>query len=551
MFGIGKNNKKDPSGKSAIGVNISAHVLNVVELARQGDKNIIDGYSSIEIPQDLDKGHIDPFIIDTLKKQCTNLKSKREGVFSIISGSEVIIRRMQIPKIGKKELLEAIKWEIKTHIPFPIETAVINYSILDEIKSKDITKLDLLVAVVQKSSVERTKDLFEKAGIRLEGLSIAPFAVWNLLKGTSILKKDKRTAFIDIGSENTKIVFFDGENLEFYRELPIGGIHFTKSMIGLFVSDKWQMNLNYQQAEAMKRRYGIPEEDTSDMTEDGLPLKQIYQVMRPTLRRFLNEVSRSFGYYKEQFSKVSIDRVILAGGSSKMKNIDSHLSSELGINIEKIENLIKIENGPLIKDEALLLQTIPHIAIAMGAALSQAKEMNFIGKTQGGLGKAGRSETQKTLSQAPLQKNFYTAAAISVLAVYLAAIAAMNVSLNNRIQSYRDLINNQKRLLENLKILSEKQMILSKIEKQKVPLRPAIAELTNLLPKNSFLDAFSYNNGSKGFAISGVAADMYLVGDLLKRIESSGFFSDTSLIEARKTPDKRSVGFSMSFNFKF
>ncbi len=548
MFGFGR--KKNVSKESAVGVSISAHIINITELKREGDRNIIESYSSIDIPVNLEKANVDAFIIDSLKKHFSSLKSRKDGVFSIISGSEVIIRRMQIPKIGKKELLEAIKWEIKTHIPFPVETAVINYSVLDEIKTKEITKLDLLVAVVQKSSVDRTRGLFEKAGIRLEGLSIAPFAVWNLLKGTSILKKDKRTAFIDVGSENTKIFFFDGENLEFYRELPIGGIHFTKTMIGLFVSDKWQMNLNYEQAEAMKRRYGIPEENTQDLTEDGLPLKQIYQVMRPTLRRFLNEVSRSFGYYKEQFSKVSIDRVILAGGASKMKNIDSHLSSELGISIEKIEGLIKVEKGPSVKDGDLLLQTIPHIAIAMGAALSQAKEMNFIGKSHAHLGHGEKDGTKQLFSQIALPKNFYSAAVISAFVIYIAAVAAMNVSLNNRISSYRQLINEQKTLLANLKVLSEKQMILSKIEKQKVPLRPAIAELTNLLPKNAFLDILSYSNASKVFSISGISADMYLVGDLLKKIESSGFFSDTALIEARKTTDKRSVGFSMNFNLK-
>jgi hypothetical protein len=43
---------------------------------------------------------------------------------------------------------------------------------------------------------------------------------------------------------------------------------------------------------------------------------------------------------------------------------------------------------------------------------------------------------------------------------------------------------------------------------------------------------------------------MYLVGDLLNKLGSSGFFADTALVEARKTVDKRSVGFAMSFKLK-
>ncbi len=548
MFGSG--NKKN-GHETTIGVSISPHVINITEVTRGGEKTVIESYDSIEIPVDLEKEQADAFIIDALKKHFSSVKDKKAGVYSLISGSEVIIRRMQLPKIAKKDLLEAIKWEIKTHLPFAIETAVINYSVLGEIKLKDMTKLDLLVAAVQRSSVDRTRTLFEKAGIRLEGLSIAPFAFWNLLKGTSILKKDKRTALIEVGSENTKIAFFDGENLEFYRELPVGGIHFTRSMIGQFVSDKWQMNLNYAQAEEMKRKYGIPEESTADLTDDGLPLKQIYQVMRPTLRRFLNEIGRSFGYYKEQFSKTSIDRVILAGGSAKMKNLDVHLSSELGVNIEKIEELIKIDKGQQVQDQELMLRTLPHIAIAIGAALSQAKEMNFIGKAVGFSGKsAGAAGPVSEREGSALPKNFYAAAAISVAVFYLAALAAMNVSLNNTIRGYKNVLDEQKSLLANLKTLSEKQSILAKVEKQKVPIRPALAELTNIMPKYSFLEAFSFSNASKGMSISGISQDMQTAGELLKRIESSGFFSGASLVEARKAPDKKSVVFSMGFNLK-
>jgi len=548
MFGFGK---KTAAAESTIGVDISGNVINIIEIKHDSSKITVENFSSIEIPQDLQKEQIDDFVISTLKQTFSSIKLKKQDIFSILSGSEVVIRRIQIHKMGKKDLTEAIKWELKSHLPFPIEAAVINYTLLEEIKAKDTTKLELLVAAVHKESVEKTRSRFEEAGIHLDGISIAPFAAWNLLKKTGLLQKNRTTALINIGSETTKITFFNGENIEFYREVSLGGIHFTKAMIGLFVSDKWQMNLNYEQAEEVKRKYGVPEENTEETTEDGVPLKQIYQVLRPTLRRFLNEVSRSFSYYKEQFAKTSVDKVFVSGGSSKLKNIETHLSSELGLNVEKLENFLKFEKGKNITNETLLLETLPHMAIAIGTALSQAKEMNFIGTSQKRkLGLNDPSSAKSPLPQLNLSTKAYIALGLSGAVAYLAFLATMNISLNNGIANYRSLLDEKKALLSNLKVLSEKQAILSKIEGQKTPIRVALTELTNLMPANSYLDTFTFNNSSKNISISGNSADMNSVGDLLKKVEGSAFFSDTSLSEARRSADKKTVDFSMNLNLK-
>lgn len=538
--------KKSNQKELIVGVNITGYFVNIVLLQKENNKNTIEDFVSESIPQDIEKEKVDNFVITTLKNYFSKLKTPKFKVFSLILESETIIRRIQIPKISSKELLEAVKWEIKTHIPFSVENAAISFSILGEIKSKEGAKYDLLVAVVQKESIERTKTIFEKASIHLDSLTIAPFAVWNLLKAGDILKKEQRTAFVEIGSENTKIIFFDGESLDFYREIPIGGMHFTKSMIGLFVADKWQMNLDYRQAEKLKIKYGIPDENTTEVTEEGLPLKQIYQVLRPTLRRFLNEINRSFNYYKEQFSKVSIDRVILSGENSKIKNLDLHLSSEIGVKIEKIEDLLKIEKGQTIKDLNEFLLSIPNIALAIGVALLQNKEMDFTSKGVSGNILSGKIEIER------LTPSKQTAIAIVGLIAlsYILTLYLVTTNVENTIKKYEKLIKEQRLLLLNLKLLKDKEETLSKIESQKNYLRPLIVEIANIMPTKVNLDTFTFNNSTKSFAISGTSKDMFSVGNFLKKLESSSYFDNVFLVEAKKTGDENIYKFSITFTLK-
>ncbi len=543
MFGF---REKTGKKESFIGVNITSNVINITSIKQDGQKVIVQSFDTVELPFGLEKEKIDNFILETLKKYFSNVKSPKPKVFSLISGPDVIIRRLSLPKLHPKELLEAIKWEIKTHIPFPIENAAINYTVLGEIQTKEAPKLDLLVAIIPKDYIKKTNAIFEKAGVILKGLTIAPFAVWNLLKATSLLKKDTKTAFVDFGSENTKVVFFDGENLEFYREIPLGGMHITKSMTGLFVADKWQMNLNYSQAEELKRKFGIPDENTEEVTDEGIPLKQIYQVIRPTLRRYINEICRSFNYYKEQFSKTSIDRVIISGGGSKLKNLDAHLAAELGVKIEKIENLLSVEKGQLIKDSNELFNAIPHIAMAIGAALSQAKEMNFIGKS---FGTGGLTSAESSQQRVLMPQQMGSVIILILAIVYIIAIFAFIGNLNKTINEYELKLKNQRILLMNLKMLNEKRDILAKIEAQKNYLNPPIAEISNLLPKKAYLKTLSFNNTTKQFSISGVSENMYSIGEFLKKVESSGFFSESSLSEAKKIDDKH-YSFSMTFKLK-
>ena len=522
--------------KNLVGLDVSGGYVRLSELKLDEKGVTLENYVVSNIPAAKEKEDKNSVTIRVLKEAFLKLSSNKKDVFAVISGPDVSIRKIFLPKLSGKDLAEAIKWETKTHFPFPVDKVVIDHHIIGKAQDKGSEKLDTWIVAAQKDLIAQNNIIFEKAGINLSGISVPPFAAWNLLKTENQLKENTITVFISIGSDITGISIFNGQTLEFYREISIAGNNITNAMVGLFVADNWQMNINYEQAEIIKKQYGIPAEGTEEKSSDGVPLSNILQIIKPVLRRFLNDVLRSFDYYKEQYNRDKIDRVIISGGSSKLLNLAYYLSSGLGIKVEPLTKLHNIKLGSKI-DVKKAAEDLPHLSTSIGLALSKALEINLITKKK----ETFRFSLPATSAKVPA----LTGAAL--LVVFFAVSVFTGYQMNKNIGYYSSQLEEKKVLLSDLKILSERRAILAKIEKEQVPLRSVLAELTNILPPGVVLNSFAFINASKDLTISGSAPSVNAIGALLKNVEASAMFSKTVLIEAKKSPAGTDDTFSMTF----
>lgn len=550
--------KKGPDHFVSTAIDFSGGYIRLAEVTDAETGVRLENFRVVQIPLASDETEKARNILKALKEVLGSLPDQKRKFFSVIYGSDVVIRRLLLPKLKDKALLEALRWELKSHIPFPVEKAVIDYYLLGTVHEKGAEKLDLLAVAVPKESIGSICSIFSQAGIKLDGISVTPFAVWDLVRRSGALEKEKTTAFVDIGAETTRIVFFSGENLEFYREVSLGGDNFTKALVGLFVSDKWQMNFSFEQAEKAKDLYGIPAEGTGEITPEGVPLFQILQLFKPVLRRFMNEIVRSFSYYKEQFRHDSIDKVVISGGTSNMKGLDVFMSAALECNVSKFTftESVAIEKGAGVADEGRLNEILPHLSVAIGTALSRARELDLL-KRSGSCERAG-IDLSSLLENTPLArltafkvslpKRTFAPVVLSFLLLFIAVIIGVNVLINNSLAHYKNIIRDRELLLNNVKSLSDKQSVLAKIESEQPPLREAMAELTNILPPDAYLDSFSYTTASKVFSVAGHCTYMSSVGKAVEKIERSPYFEKTVLLEAKRDLAKSGINFKLNFN---
>jgi len=532
--------------KAIVGLDVDEKSVKLIQLKRTPMGFALMNYAVADVaPASPNQDKISA-IGSTIRRVMSNLSIEATEVFTAISGPGVSIRRITVPQMPEEELYGAIRWETKNLIPFPLDAVTLDYYIIGKVLDKGAEKLDVIVVAAQDEVINRQIRMIEAAGLRVAGVTANPFALWDVLRRNVPPKSDDVIALIDIGAESASINLFKNNVLQFTREISVAGESITKSMTGVLISDQWQLSLTFEQAEKIKLEHGIPAEDAQGKTSEGIPLSQILEAMKPTLRRMLNEILRSFDYYKEQFREARINKVYLAGGSSKLKNLEQYLSDGLGTKVEVVNPLkgVGLELSDRSSAEGLR-DAAPRLTLALGLAIGEAKNLNLVHvkkptkKSVGmELGKFFEGVSVPVMSWAP-----------AVIGVVIAALV-FNIYLGRRVNYYRTQLESKRAILTDLKFLAERREIISRITKEESHLRETLNQFHTTIPGGVVLLQLSYENSGRSMKVAGTSPNVNLIGKFLKTLDDSRHFSDVRLIETRKgIGDQENVmGFDMSFH---
>ncbi|MFA4858853.1 MAG: type IV pilus assembly protein PilM [Candidatus Margulisiibacteriota bacterium] len=514
-------------------------------------------------------------IAAAIKKLFSSQNIEGKEVFTALTGLSVSIRRIRIPEIPDSEIRGAIKWEAKNYLPFPVDNIHIDYSILGKVKENNVNKLDVLAVAAPQEEINKITGTVESAGIKIAGLTIAPFAMWDLLKICAKPVENEVTAVIDIGSEAASINLFKNNILQFTREISVAGEGLTKCLTGTIVADNFQLNLNRDQAEAIKIKYGIPAETSVEKTGEGIPLSQIRAAMKPTLRRLTNEIQRSFDYYKEQFLEEKIGKIYLSGGSSRLLNLDTFITESFGIPAEVINPLQNLKLSPEVAaQENELNHLAPRLLLALGLAVGRTQSLNLIRvpakkKVKLAAGEAIHALDLSKISWPKIDlsafktgikiKNFTkfleTPSSIWILAAALVVSLTLGgfcyiYYLHRKADYYRQVLNDKKTFLADLKSLLARRQVIQQISEQETKVKETLGKIASIVPTGITLDSLEYKNNTREALISGSCESMQKAGEIVKAVESSPYFSGVKLKEIKKITEagKIRAAFTLSFH---
>ena len=360
-----------------IGLDIGSHSIKLVGLRTTSKGAFLTHLGIKEIPPKGNKEDV-THISQILKFLVSEAGLKTKKVSLTVSGSGVNIQRISVPLMPKAELKEAVRWEIKEHLPFPVETAQIDFHILGEMIEENVKKLDLMVVACPNHLIEQTLSIVRGAGLQPIHLTVGPFALWNAFGALGQVKEAEEVALIDLGADKTGIHFFKGENLQFYREVTPAGADITRAIMDGLGSGE-ESKVLYEKAENIKEMLGISSEGSEEkIPDESINVSKIIFYMRPILERMVAEIGRSLDYYKNQFNVDRIDRVLLTGGGAHLKNFSSYLQHELRLPVEHFNPLKEILFDSKKIDAETLDQMGSRFMVAAGLALPQPKRIELL-----------------------------------------------------------------------------------------------------------------------------------------------------------------------------
>jgi len=458
-------------------------------------------------------------------------------VHASVGGPQVTLRRLPMPPMPKRELPEALKWQLKDHVTFPIQDAVLDVRVIGEVWEKDIKKQDVLVAAAPRSLIQELMTLTEQAGCRLASLSPSPCAVWrcaaSLLPGAG----EGSVAVVEIGAAETQVTIAKEGQIRLVRNVVVGGAALTEALVGVIASEQGEIAIDPSKAEALKRRYGILDESAEGTTDEGVPLFHLSSLMRPVLEHLLTEISRVLDFYKIQMDEAGVSRVILCGGGANVRQLKAFLAEALGVPVEVFNPLVRIPD----RVQALQAEQVAEgtrLAEAIGLAMDHGQGLNLL-----------PPEARRTHQPwAPLTPRHLTRAAQAVAAAALAlwlglqltaaalqrqirAQEAAWATLASAVQGETDTLTATTRLetlLERAAAFLNQQPVWDGVFKGLGDVMPSAIELDELAVASPAPEA-PHQLYLKGRVISG-SKGKGSIGELVQRMERSVFFAGMELV---------------------
>ena len=104
---------------------------------------------------------------------------------------------------------------------------------------------------------------------------------------------------------------------------------------------------------------------------DGVEAKPIQPIIETVSETLALEVKKTFDFYRTtaQESEVTIQKILLAGGGSKLPGLPEFLAARFDIPVEVFDPFRQIEVDATKFDPDYMREIVPEMAVAVGLAL--------------------------------------------------------------------------------------------------------------------------------------------------------------------------------------
>lgn len=256
----------------------------------------------------------------------------------------------------EEELDEQIHWEAEQYIPFDIN----DVNLYHEIIGHDPTgqNMDVLLVACKRDKIAQFTQVISQAGKQPVIVDVDAFALQNSYEVNYNPSPSQTVALLDIGASVMTINIVRGTTSIFTRDISAGGNQYTDLL-------QKELNLTFEQAESIKR---------GSTLDQQLSAEQIQPALQSVSEMLALEIQRTLDFFRATaVDSPSIDRMLLAGGSSKVNQLTEYLSDKFQMPVERFDSFRSIKFDQKKFDDEYLRELSPNMAVAVGLAVRVAE----------------------------------------------------------------------------------------------------------------------------------------------------------------------------------
>ena len=345
--------------KSVVGLDIGSSALKAVEL-----KPVRGGYELMHIAHHnlqsdtIVDGHIIDLnhVSDCINRVWSESGIKTNQVATSLSGHAVIVKRITLPAMSEEELDEQIHWEAEQYIPFDINDVNLYHEVVAYDQSGQ--NMDVLLVACKRDKIAQFTQVISQAGKQPVIVDVDAFALQNAYEVNYHPSPDLTVALLDIGASVMTINIVRGVTSIFARDISAGGNQYTDLL-------QKELDLTFEQAEAVKRGAEVATHLTAEQTRPAI--QSVSEMLGL-------EIQRTLDFFRSTAAdSPGIDRMLIAGGSSKVAHLTEYLSEKFQMPVERFDAFRSVRLDRKRFDEEYLRELSPNMAVAVGLAARVAE----------------------------------------------------------------------------------------------------------------------------------------------------------------------------------
>jgi type IV pilus assembly protein PilM len=345
--------------KSIVGLDIGSSALKAVELkpTRSGFDLVHIAHQNLQSDTIVD-GHIIDLnhVSDSINRVWADQNIKTSQVATSLSGHAVIVKKILLPTMSSEELDEQIQWEAEQYIPFDINDVNLYHEIIGHDQTGQ--NMDVLLVACKRDKIAQFTQVISQAGKQPVIVDVDAFALQNAYEVNYHPSPNQTVALLDIGASVMTINIVRGATSIFTRDISAGGNQYTDLL-------QKELNLTFEQAEALKR---------GATPDDHMSVEQAQPAIQSVSEMLALEIQRTLDFFRATaVDSPDIDRMLIAGGTSKVSQLCDYLSDKFQMPVERFDAFRSIRFDAKRFDDEYLRELSPNMAVAVGLAVRVAE----------------------------------------------------------------------------------------------------------------------------------------------------------------------------------
>lgn len=292
-----------------------------------------------------------------------------------LSAKEVQIHLLKLPPMPSAEIDAAIRWKLGETLrvnPRRLDEFCLDYYILEDSARSPARENKILVAAVLKDVVLQRIQEVNEAGLNVIAVEPSPLALFAGVCYFLPPAETNVTSLLDIGYDISYLSLAIGQDVYLVQNITTTGNLLTGA-----VKDYFQ--IDYSDAELLKCQYGlenwglIPEVLLKGARAiERQDVNSLTPALASGLENLIVDIEHSYKYLANQLLRSnigSLSRIIICGGGSKLKGLDSYLHSRFNIPVEIFNPLSGLIIGDEVAGKIDLKERGVTFGIAVGLAL--------------------------------------------------------------------------------------------------------------------------------------------------------------------------------------